>query len=194
MPTPKQVAKNLRRIEKGIPKAAIRSLKRVQKSVVAKSNAKIKELTKLVPKDFKDRIVIKSIKTGGPQIIAKMIYKSFSPNLARKMFKPKMVKGKRDKQGKIIKPGGLKVTIYGKRKLIERAFIGNQGRTAFIRTSRRPKPIISLKGPSSRRQFLNKNKNIMARVWGSTAEERFHIEFTHEYNRLVSAGKKNRQR
>jgi len=186
MPTPRQVARNLRQLNRKIPLLAIRALKAAQITVGKDTTAEIVELTKLKNREVKkESLKIKSVRQTGNHFIAKLTYRPFARNLAGKQFRPKMIKTKRNRRGQVTKRGGLRVRIYGESRLIKGGFIANSGRTAFIRTSRRRLPIIPLVGPSPRRQFQNQNRRQMIEVFQTTAITRFSSVFRAKYAEFI---------
>lgn len=152
--------------KKAVPKAARQSINRTIKTVQTRAVRQISRETSLQQKLMRRRMRI--IQARGGRMLATLIAEAWSPNLAS--FNARQTKQ------------GVRARVWGASKLHRGAFMANQGRTVFRRTSKKRLPIDALHGPSLRKHFLRRHIN---RAMREVAAERWPIEMQRALARQI---------
>ncbi len=141
-----------------VPRAAVQALNRDVVTVQTRVRRDIARATSL--KQAAIRRHMRIIRARRGDLRATLIAEAWAPNLAS--FAAREV------------PEGVRAKVWGRNQLHRGAFLGNQQRTAFARTSPRRLPIKALRGPSLRRTFI---RRAIRESMVQTASERWAIEF-----------------
>lgn len=144
---------------KGDVRQVLRSLKGIEKKVVEK--ATVSALNRTIKQGFRLTLRHMAKNVGLTQkVLAKEFFRMFKATRSRMdaviLARPHVPNLMRysAKQRK----GGVSAKIYGRTKTHKGAFIANQGRTVFKRTSPKRLPIKPVFGPSYARELLNFEK------------------------------------
>lgn len=161
------VLASLDRLDRNVQRAEVAALNRVGTSARAEVVREISQQSGLKQKDLREHIPLSRATKARPFV--EIVAKPWSPNLIR--YQARQVKQ------------GVTAKAWGNRKLYKGAFIGNQGRTVFARTSKARLPIKALHGPSVPKEFV---KGYALRALEAKVHERFGIEFNRalaQFNR-----------
>lgn len=154
----KNIERHLFKFQKvAIPKAANRAINRVIKTVQGEAARTIAKETGFKVKQVRDHLDL--TKSTWRTLTGRIVAKRHSPNLIR--------------YGAIQTKKGVKAKPYRKRRLYPNTFIANQGRTVFVRTSKKRLPIRPVYGPSVRGEFI---RDYIRRVYIAKGAARWRIE------------------
>lgn len=128
----KRVERMFKNAPKIVEKATVSSLNKTNKNILTLANRLIAKQTGLSIRDIKK--IMRTNKAKKNSLMASITSAGKELNLIR--FKPRKTRR------------GVSATAWGKRKLYKGAFIANNGRTVFIRTSKNRLPIKPVFGPS----------------------------------------------
>lgn len=164
----RQVEKMLTEAQrKVLPKATTRALNRTLQQVNTAAAKSLAKETGLKQKEVKQRLFKIKAHNNNPTAILKATGKAF--NLIR--FKAKQTKR------------GVTAKAWGKRKNYRGAFIANQGRTVFLRTSKARTPIKAVYGPSIPKEFV---RAATLKALNDTARKRFAINMEADLKFFIS--------
>ena len=163
--------KALDRLERELaPKAASAALNRVATSARAEAVREIARKSGLTQAEVRKHIDIVTANRGNLE--AQIIARPWSPNLIR--FKARQT------------PQGVVASPWRNKRVHKHTFIGNQGRTVFVRQGKGRLPIKSVRGPSVKKEFL---QGYAIKAMEKKVAERFGIEFDRALRAMISRRK-----
>lgn len=164
----KQVERHLNKLQRSaVPKAANRALNRIVGPTKTKAASSITKQTAFKSKEVRDHLIVR--RSNWRTLKASITAERYSPNLIH--------------YGAIKAGRGVKAKPYRKRRVFKGAFIANQGRTVFKRTSPRRLPIKKVYGPSVRAEF---KRDDIRRIYATKAAQRWRPEFYQALNYFIS--------
>lgn len=138
----KRALADLRNDRAAVEKAAARALNRTAQQVMSAAVKEIARETGLKQKDVRE--ALRRVNAKARNLYAAVIAVGHAVNLIR------FTKQTRDQARRA---GGVIANAWGKRKLYAGTFIGNKGRTVFVRKGKARLPIRSVHGPSIPREM-----------------------------------------
>jgi hypothetical protein len=159
--------RELNAFQKDIERATTAALNKVAVTARAAAVRSIARETGLKQKEIRERLAIR--RATRYEFSVEISAKPWAPNLIR--FEAKQT------------PAGVSAKPWKQRKVYKGTFIANQGRTVFVRTSKRRLPIKAVYGPSVPREFMrDRSRQVLA----ATVKERFPLEFNRALAALAS--------
>jgi hypothetical protein len=141
-----------------VPRAASAALNRVAVSARAVAVQEIARVTGLTQAEVRQHLDIRTANRN--YLAASISAKPWSPNIIR--FAARQTKA------------GVSAAPWRNRRTHKGTFIGNQGRTVFVRTSRNRLPIKAVHGPNVPREFM---QGYALAAMQAKVAERFALEF-----------------
>ena len=155
---------------KYVPQAASAAINRVATSARAEAVREIARKTGLTQAEVRKHVDIVTANRGNLE--ATIVAKAWSPNLIR-------YKARQTPQGVVASPWRNKRTHKG-------TFIGNQGRTVFVRQGKARLPLKPVRGPSVRKEFL---QGYAIKAMEKKVAERFGLEFDRALRAIIARRK-----